>query len=399
MKDTRQDGEGESEPALKAESLKRRFDPLTKSHRDRTVSEASPALFRDELAFTRLVQCMRLTDVNISVTDRRYKVQHILGIDVSKDKLDVILVDDGKKYHKTIDNSQKGFKYLERWLKSRQVTKVHACMEATGQYGEEISEYFYERDHLVSVVNPARIKRYGQSKLHRNKTDKADANLIAEFCSKEKPGPWKPLSPEIKHLRALVRRLQDIKAQLQQEKNRLKSGESDAWVLDDLSLHVDYLQQRVKATESEIKEVFKQSDELKNQLDLLTSIPGIGLLTAATLIAEIGDFSAFENAPQLAAYAGLNPTSHFSGSSVFKKTRVSKEGRSALRSCLFFPAIVSLNHNSVIKDLADRMRRSNHHEMEIVVAAMKKLLHLAYGVLKTRKPFDPNYGAQFNFSS
>ena len=326
-------------------------------------------------------------------------MQHILGIDVSKDKLDVILVTDGKKYHKTIDNNQKGFKYLERWLKSRQVTKVHACMEATGQYGEEIAEYLYERDHLVSVVNPARIKRYGQSKLHRNKTDKADANLIAEFCSKEKPGPWKPLSPEIKHLRALVRRLQDIKAQYQQEKNRLKSGESDAWVLDDLALHVDYLQQRIKATENEMREVFKQSEVLKNKLDLLTSIPGFGLLTAAILLAEIGDFSAFENAPQLAAYAGLNPTNHWSGSSVFKKTRVSKEGRSSLRSCLYFPALVALRHNSVVMDLAERMHRTNHHEMEIIVAAMKKLLHLAYGVLKTRKPFDPNYGAQFNFSS
>ena len=326
-------------------------------------------------------------------------MQSILGIDVSKDTLDVILLVDHHSSHKVFSNDQKGYQHIEQWLISHQAGQVHACLEATGQYGEEIAEYLYDRNHEVSVVNPARIKRYGQSKLHRNKTDKADAMLISEFCWKEKPGPWKPLNPEIKHLRAIVRRLQDLKAQLQQENNRLQSGEKDPWVLDDLSLHVKYLQDRIKVTEKEIKEMIKQSETLKKQHDLLTSIPGIGLLTAAKLLAEIGDFSAFESAPQLAAYAGLNPTSHRSGSSVYKKTRVSKEGRSELRSCLYMPALVALSWNPVIQELANRMTISNHHKMEIVVAAMKKLLHLAFGVMKTQKPFEPNYGAQFNFSS
>ena len=326
-------------------------------------------------------------------------MQSILGIDVSKDTLDTILLIDGRRYHKVFDNDLKGYRYFEKWLIEHQAGQVHACLEATGQYGEEIAEYLYDRKHKVSVVNPARIKRYGQSKLHRNKTDKADAKLISEFCWKEKPAPWKPLNPEIKHLRAVVRRLHDLKAQLHQENNRLKSGEKDPWVLDDLTLHVKFLQSRIKVAENEIKEIIKQSETLRKQHDLLTSIPGIGLLTAATLLGEIGDFSGFESAPQLAAYAGLNPTSHRSGSSVFKKTRVSKEGRSELRSCLFMPAIVAITWNPVVKDLSERMLKSNHHKMEIVVAAMKKLLHLAYGVLKTQKPFDPNYGAQFNFSS
>ena len=111
-------------------------------------------------------------------------------------------------------------------------------------------------------MNPARIKRYGESKLHRNKTDKADAALIAEFCLKEKPAFWQPLSPELKHLRALVRRLDDLQTNYQQESNRLESGEKDLWVVNDLKAHVDYLNTRIKATEKEIQEFIDQTPDL-----------------------------------------------------------------------------------------------------------------------------------------
>ena len=326
-------------------------------------------------------------------------MQNILGIDVSKDTLDVVLVTEKGAFHKVISNTFRGYQSLENWLKARRVDKVHACLEATGQYGEAVSEYLFERGHQVSMMNPARIKRYGESKLHRNKTDKADAALIAEFCQKEKPSLWQPLSPEIKHLRALIRRLTDQKANLQQEINRLKSGERDAWVVGDLQTHMDYLEERIKATEEEIQELIDRTPNLKSQHKLLTSIPGIGDQTASTLLAEIGDISTYEGARQLAAYAGLNPQGHRSGSSVHKKTRISKQGRSELRSCLYMPAIVAMGHNPVIKDLNNRMAERGSHKMEIVVASMRKLLHIAYGVLKNQIPFDPHYGAQFDFSS
>ena len=277
--------------------------------------------------------------------------------------------------------------------------ETHACLEATGQYGEAVAEYLFECGHQVSVVNPARIKRYGESKLHRNKTDKADAALIAEFCLKEKPALWQPLGPEIKHLRALIRRLEDQKANLRQEVNRLKSGERDSWVVSDLQIHIDYLQERIAATEKEIQDFINKTPGLKSQQRLLTTIPGIGGLTANTLLAEIGDISAFDGAPQLAAYAGLNPQGHRSGSSVHKKTRISKQGRSELRRCLYMPAVVAMSYNPVIQNLSYRMTERGSLKMEIVVAAMRKLLHIAYGVLKNQLPFDPYYGTQFDFSS
>lgn len=326
-------------------------------------------------------------------------MQNILGIDVSKDTLDLILWVESGKDHKIISNNLEGFKKLDIWLTNQHVGWVHACLEATGQYGDEVAEYLYLQGHDVSVVNPARIKRYGESKLHRNKTDKADAALIAEFCQKENPDLWQPLSPEIKHLRALVRRLEDQKANLQQEVNRLKSGEKDSWVVGDLQTHIEYLQERIAATEKEIEDFINQTPSLKSQQRLLTTIPGIGNLTAYILLAEIGDVSTFDNAPQLAAYAGLNPQGHRSGSSVHKKTRISKQGRSELRRCLYMPAVVALSYNPVIQNLSHRMADRGSLKMEIVVAAMRKLLHIVYGVLKNQLPFDPNYDAQFDFSS
>jgi len=326
-------------------------------------------------------------------------MQNIIGIDVSKDTLDVVLITERGAFHKVIKNTSSGYQSLERWLKTLCVAQVHACLEATGQYGEAVSEYLFERGHQVSVVNPARIKRYSESKLHRNKTDKADAALIAEFCQKENPSLWQPLSPEIKHLRALIRRLADLKSNRQQENNRLKSGEADAWVMHDLQTHIDYLHERIEATKKEIKDIIDKTPDIKSQYKLLISIPGIGDLTASTLLAEIGDISTYEGAKQLAAYAGLNPQGHRSGSSVHKKTRISKQGRSELRCCLYMPAIVAIRHNPVVIDLSNRMTSRGSHKMEIVVASMRKLLHIAYGVLKNQLPFDPNYGAQFDFSS
>jgi len=326
-------------------------------------------------------------------------MQSILGIDVSKKTMDVLLVTDHRVCHKVVKNDPKGFQQLEEWLKAENSGQVHACLEATGQYGEEVAEYLNICGHQVSVVNPARIKRYGESKLHRNKTDKADAALIAEFCQKEKPTLWQPLSPEIKRLKALVRRLQDQKANLQQEKNRLESGEKNRWVVCDLTTHIAYLKERIQATEKEIEELINLTPDLKFKRKLLTSIPGIGHLTAHILLAEIGDISKFDSAPQLAAYAGLNPQGHRSGTSVYKKTRISKQGRSELRCCLYLPAIVAMYHNPVIQDLSERMAGRQSHKMEIVVASMRKLLHIAYDVLKNQTPFDPDFGEQFNFSS
>jgi transposase len=315
----------------------------------------------------------------------------VLGIDISKDTLDVVLLQGDRQMHQVFRNSPVGYARLDRWLVSQGADQVHACLEATGQYGEGVAEHLYQLGYTVSVVNPARIKRYGDSKLHRNKTDKADAALIAEFCLKETPLRWEPLPPYLKQLRQLVRRLDDLQINHQQERNRLQSGVNDPWVIEDLKDHLQNLYQRMESLKTAMQELIAFTPELKRQFDLLVTIPGIGDLTAARLLAEIGDIARFEDAPQLAAYAGLNPKGFHSGSSVFKKTRISKEGRAFLRYILYFPAIVACQHNPIIRAFCARLALRNLPKMAIVAAAMRKLLHLVFGVLKHQTPFDPHY--------
>jgi transposase len=327
----------------------------------------------------------------LSVPEEEEMFQQCLGIDVSKDTLDVMLWDGSNGLSKVFTNNGVGFTHLLRWLISHQPGPVHVCLEATGQYGEGVAEHLYAAGYAVSVVNPLRIKRYGDSKLHRNKTDKADAALVAEFCLKENPSLWQPLPPHIKHLRELVRRLDDLQTNYQQERNRLKSGLTDKWVLDDLKGHLEELLEHIQTLKTIIQQFIADTPELEHHSELLTSIPGIGMLTAARLLAEIGDITSFDDAPQLAAFAGLNPKGFRSGSSVHKKTRISKEGRSFLRYILYMPAIVARKYNPIIRDFCARLSHKKLPEMAIVAAAMRKLLHLVYGILKNQQVFDPLY--------
>ena len=316
-------------------------------------------------------------------------MESVLGMDVSKDRLDVVLIHAGRQQYKIFANNAAGHSHLHNWLVSQRSGSVHACLEATGQYGEGVAEYLHQQGYLVSVVNPARIKHYGESKLHRNKTDKADAALIAEFCQKENPALWAPLPAEVKHLRALVRRLDDLQTAFQQERNRTLAGEQNAWVLEDLKAHLSYLQDRIRAARQALQQHIDQHPSLKAQQELLISIPGIGQLTAARLLAEIGDISTFDDAPQLAAYAGLNPKGFRSGSSVHKKTHISKQGRAFLRYILYMPAIVARHHNPIIMEFCKRLADRRLAEMAIVVAAMWKLIHIVFWVLKSQRSLTP----------
>ena len=146
-----------------------------------------------------------------------------LGIDVAKAKLDCSLrLLNGKYRHKVIENNQKGFEALIEWLAKHEVTSVHVCMEATGVYWEAVAEYLTARGMIVSVVNPAQIKAFGESRMVRTKTDRVDAQLIAEFCFERNPEPWQAPSPNEQGLRAMVLRLDALQAMRTQESNRLE---------------------------------------------------------------------------------------------------------------------------------------------------------------------------------
>ena len=325
--------------------------------------------------------------------------QAIVGIDVSKLTLDVALLKGEKRYEKKFENSSQGYPQIMDWMGRYCEREAHVCLEATGQYGDGVAEYLHEKGCMVSVVNPARIKHYANSKLRRNKTDKADARLIAEYCLRENPAPWKPPTADFKRLQTLIRHLDDLQAGHQQTSNRMKSGVTLPEVITQLkALDAIFLQQ-IEETKCLIEECIDHSPEFKQARNLLVSIPGIAQLTAARILGEVRDILDFENASQLAAYAGLTPREFTSGTSVHKKSRISKLGNAHLRKALYMPAIVSMKFNPIIRAFCARLKESGHLPKEVVCAAMHKLLHHAYGVLKTGQPFDPNYLAKMQLVS
>ena len=168
----------------------------------------------------------------------------ILGIDIAKKKFDVALLLEGKTKHKACKNSVEGFETLMMWLDKQGVQKIHACMEATGNYGEDLAIFLHEAGHKVSIVNPARIKGFAQSELIRTKTNKIDASLIARFCLAMKPEAWIPPGPEIRSLRALVRRADSLIDMRSQEKNRI--GTAHESVIPLIKEHIIYLDREIE---------------------------------------------------------------------------------------------------------------------------------------------------------
>ena len=317
--------------------------------------------------------------------------QRVLGIDVAKETLDVALSDGFHMNYDQFPNTQKGHEELELWLRKHSFLQVHVCLEATGQYGDRVAEYLFVHGFTVSVVNPARIKHYANSKLRRNKTDKADAQLIAEYCIREKPAIWTPPPASFKDLQALVRHLDDLQGAFRQESNRLQSGVHTIYVVNSLTSICNYLDEQIKQTKKAIQEHIDQHEELKRMQNLIVTIPGIGNLTAAKLLGEIRNIADFQSARQLAAYAGLTPRNFLSGTSVHKKSRLSKTGNANLRKALYMPAVVAIKRNPIIHSFCERLSQSGLQPMEVIGAAMRKLLHLVFGILKSGRPFDPNY--------
>lgn len=313
----------------------------------------------------------------------------VLGIDVAKLKFNVCLIrEDGRLRHRVFANTASGFTQLLDWLKKNHVAQVHACLEATGTYSEALATYLSDGGQLVSVVNPAATKAYAGAQLSRTKTDKVDAELIARFCQTQRPQLWAPAPPEVRALQALVRRLDSLIEMHTMESNRLSSGVSTAEVKLSIESLISHLEEQIKRTEKLIGKHINNHPQLKADRDLLLSIPGLGEATVARLMSEI-NFHHYESARQVAAFAGLVPRLRESGKSVRAHARLSKMGTPRIRRSLYFPAITALRCNPVIKEWASGLRQRGKCEMQIIGAVMRKLIHLAFGVLKSGRPYDP----------
>lgn len=322
-------------------------------------------------------------------------LREVLGIDVSKAKLDVALLINGKVKSKVVQNTQEGHQVLLEWIAKSKATQegLHVCMEATGVYHEAVATKLHTAGFKVSVVNPACIKGFGHSENIRNKNDEIDAGLIARYCLVMAPDPWAPPPLEQRELRAWTLRVQALKDIRQQEVNRLEAHTVSEMqlVAGHVKGHIAWLDAEIKKLEHEINDHIDRHPGLKRDAELLESIPGVARATVARVLGHIGDIRRFHNAKAFAAFLGVTPKQRISGSSVRGRTMVSKTGNSALRAALFMPSMSARRHNPILRQFAERLLATGMEKRAVIGAVMHKLTHLIYGVIKNDKPFDANY--------
>jgi transposase len=320
-------------------------------------------------------------------------MQYFLGIDVSKAKVDVALLLPNDKFRsKVFANDGVGFQALVHWLLVQVPdarTSMHICMESTGIYHEALACFISDQTFRVSVVNPLLIKRFAEASRLRNKTDGGDAKCIALFCKNHVPERWEAPTLALRALQALVARLETLQKMRQAEDNRLEAAhitvaDSIKQVIRDLDLAIEQVKAQINST-------IDDDPDLRSRAKLLQSIPGLGDKTIPPLLAYIGRPERFKTVKAISAYAALTPMIRQSGSSLNKNRGTHPLGHQELKRLLYFPAMVAGRYNPLIAAFWAKLKAQNKPGKVIVVACMHKLLAIAYGVLCSKKPFDPDH--------
>jgi transposase len=312
-----------------------------------------------------------------------------VGIDIAKRKFDLAWLSNGKRKTKVFENTEKGRAELLGWLHKHGLTveNCHVAMEATSQYYEPVALALFDAGYTVSVVNPQQIKAFGAAVMQRQKTDRADATLIARFCELVKPQPWQAPPRKVRELQRLLSRLEAVQAMHVQEQNR--RYESEGIALESIDRVITTLEDEIKHLQKQISDHIDRHPDLREQDELLRSIPGVGPSVSSYAIAWLRG-ERFDDARQAAAFVGLSPRHHQSGDSVQGKSTISRLGHSRLRKILYWPAMSAIRHNAAATGLAKRMVAAGKNKKVAIIAVMRKLVHWMIGVIKSGKPFDVN---------
>ncbi|WP_084756307.1 IS110 family transposase [Candidatus Paracaedibacter symbiosus] len=315
---------------------------------------------------------------------------HVIGIDISKKTFDACAMFNGKNKKNSFNNNGTGCEELISWIKEFGLTDPHICMESTGSYSEAVADFLYNSGYKVSVINPLQVKSFRISKMIRQKTDKSDCEVIAMFCLQNFPVLWSPKSRENKELHEVNARIDTLKMELNRLINSLEKEIINKIVANSINEEMQFIKDMIKKLEQEALNIINDSPQLKRQYDILTEIKGIGTKTAMTILADMPDVSRFENAKQYAAFVGVTPSHFQSGTSVKGKSHISRLGSRKIRKALYMSAIVVKNHNNAFQAFVNRLVSKGKRPKVIIVAIMRKLLHIFFGILKSNKSFNQN---------
>jgi len=321
-----------------------------------------------------------------------------LGMDVAKAKLDCCLLLDeisSKRKSKVVNNNKSGIADLLTWAAKQNVSpeKLHVVMEATGVYHEQAALALADANVMVSIVNPAQIKDFGRGLAVRTKTDGVDSFVLARYGALLKPTAWTPPAPEARMLQALLARRDAIAQDLQRERNRQEKAnatDTPKLIQESLKESIEFLVMQLAKLQQDIDSHIDKHSSLKKDMALLQSIPAIGPQVGGNMLAVMRSHN-FGSAEQLAAYLGLVPVERQSGSSVLGRARLSKAGPARIRAVLYMAAVVATRYNPHVKAVYERLLARGKTKMSALGAAMRKLVHLCFGVIKTQKPYQHDY--------
>jgi len=323
-----------------------------------------------------------------------------VGIDVSKAYLDgAIWHDDQSQTLGRFSNDELGFSQLAQNIAQyvAEGQPIHLILEPTGGYELKLVGYAYQQQWLVSLPNPKQVRDWGKGIGQRAKTDPLDAHLLTRYGAERHPHPQHPLSDEIKTLDSLLKRQDDLAQMRRQELNRLQALHTQP----DLSLQVcssiehiiAVLEAELLKLEQQIKQFFKQHPALKQQLDQLRQVPGIGPKIAPFILVLFHRWQTLtegQGTPkQLTAYLGLDPQPFRSGSSVFKRSTISRMGNTHLRCLLYMGALGGIRGHNPLRDFYQRLVGRGKAKKLALVAAARKILVWAWICFSRNLAFDP----------
>ena len=315
------------------------------------------------------------------------------GIEVSLQELLVALCRDGQTLPlQSFPNSPEGHRALADFL-ARPGSLVRACMESTGVYGLDLALLLDRREGIeVMVANPRAVCHFAHALMQRSKTDPLDARVLLEFASRMPFQSWQPPSQTARHLCALARRIQAVTDLGAAEKNRLHAASAaealPAAVRQDIRRRIAFHERAIERLVRQAVQLLSTDPLLLRRFQHLDTIPGIARASAVAILAELALLSPDLDVRQWVAAAGIDPREHSSGSSVHKKTRISKAGNRHLRRALFMPALVAVQHDPHLRRFYELLLARGKAKMQALVAVMRKLLHAIFGIFRNAQPYD-----------
>lgn len=303
---------------------------------------------------------------------------HYVGVDISKDSLDVSLND---TVSVKLKNNRAGFSQLHKSLRALKGT-VHIVCEPTGGYERDLLAYLWQNAIALSLVNASQIRSFAKAQGRLAKTDKIDASLIREFGIKMNPPQTKAPSAKVEELAELMQRRKQLDLMLQQEYQRSEQARSQA-IKKSHKLTIQLLQKQLDAIHSQIDKLFNDDDELRDKKERLEQVKGVGAITAATLLAELPELGKL-GGKEISALVGVAPVNRDSGK--FRGRRTTQGGRAHVRKVLYMAALVAARHNPILKAFYQHLIQKGKPAKVALTAVMRKLIILLNRLIK-----NPNF--------